>query len=140
MTIEIAGVRNREKPRITLSADDYEQLARLAHATEKKAPTLSAELAEEIGRARVLAKGRYPDHTVYMNSEVEFRDDTTGKTQKMTLVYPQEADISQRKVSVLTPVGTALIGLRCGDSITWKTPSGELRQLTVLAVREPSFA
>jgi regulator of nucleoside diphosphate kinase len=82
---------------------------------------LADELADEIGRARVLAKGKHPEHIVCMNSEVEFRDDTTGRVQRVTLVYPEEADISQRKVSVLTPVGTALIGLRNGHSITWET-------------------
>jgi regulator of nucleoside diphosphate kinase len=51
-------------------------------------------------------------------------------------VYPEEADISRAKVSVLTPVGTALIGLQAKQSITWETPSGEVRQLTVLAVRD----
>jgi len=54
----------------------------------------------------------------------------------VTLVYPAEADISQGRISVLTPVGTALIGLRSGGSITWETPAGEARQLTVLAVRD----
>ena len=101
-------------------------------------PDLADELADEIGRAHVLAKGKHPQHIVCMNSEVEFRDDTTGKVQKVTLVYPEEADISQRKVSVLTPVGTALIGLRNGHSITWETPNGEVRQLTVLSVRGTS--
>jgi regulator of nucleoside diphosphate kinase len=72
-----------------------------------------------------------------MNSEVQFRDDTTGKVQRVMLVYPEEADISLHKISVLTPVGTALIGLPTGQSITWETPTGELRQLTVLAVHEP---
>jgi len=137
MTIEAADAKNREKPRIVLSAEDYKQLSLLADAARNNAPDLSAELAEEIARAHVLAEGRHPDQTVCMNSEVEFRDDSTGRTQTVTLVYPQEADISQRKVSVLTPVGTALIGLRCGDSITWETPAGEVRRLTVLAVREP---
>lgn len=137
MTIETADARNREKPRIILSAEDYKQLSRLADAARSKAPNLSAELGEEIARAYVLAEGRHPDQTVCMNSEVEFRDDSTGRTQTVTLVYPQEADISQRKVSVLTPVGTALIGLRCGHSITWETPAGEVRRLTVLAVRGP---
>ena len=70
-----------------------------------------------------------------MNSEVEFRDETTGKVQEVMLVYPDDADISQRKVSVLTPIGTALIGLRTGHSITWRTPNGEVRRLTVLSVR-----
>ena len=72
-----------------------------------------------------------------MNSEVAFRDETTGKVRKVTLVYPEDADISEGKVSVLTPIGTALIGLQNGHSITWKTASGEVRQLTVLSVGEP---
>ena len=134
MTIEPA------KPAIILSAEDYERLSTLAHAARKRMPDLADELAEEIGRARVLAKGEHPQHIVRMNSEVEFRDDTTSKVQKVVLVYPEEADISQRKISVLTPVGTALIGLGDSDSITWVTPNGELRQLTVLSVQGPHIA
>jgi regulator of nucleoside diphosphate kinase len=99
-------------------------------------PDLADELAEEIGRAHVLAKGRHPKHVVRMNSEVEFRDDTIGKVRKLVLVYPEEADIAEGKISVLTPVGTALIGLQTGHSITWETPGGEVRQLTVLTVRD----
>jgi regulator of nucleoside diphosphate kinase len=137
MTISNAMTTERTKPTIILSAGDYERLFTLAHAARKRMPDLADELAEEIGRARVLAKGEHPQHIVCMNSEVEFRDDTTGKIQKVTLVYPEEADISQRKISVLTPVGTALIGLRNGDSIMWETPNGELRQLTVLSVQGP---
>ena len=136
-TTDIPMTTTRAKPTITLSADDYERLSTLAHAARKRMPDLAEELADEIGRARVLAKGKHPQHIVCMNSEVEFRDDTTGKVQWVTLVYPEDADISQRKVSVLTPVGTALIGLRAGSSITWETPTGDVRQLTVLTVREP---
>jgi regulator of nucleoside diphosphate kinase len=136
MTIDrVAAEGNRAKPRIVLSAEDYERLTALANAVSSRMPDLAADLAEEIGRAHVLAKGRHPEHIVCMNSEVEFRDDTTGKVQKVTLVYPGEADISRAKVSVLTPVGTALIGLRSGHSITWETPTGQVRQLTVLSVR-----
>lgn len=136
MTTENTAVtKNRAKPRITLSADDYERLSMLAHLARNRVPDLADELAEEIGRAIVLTKGRHPKHVVCMNSEVEFRDDTTGKARKVTLVYPEEADIAQGKISILTPVGTALIGLQAGQSITWETPKGEVRQLTVLAVR-----
>ena len=71
-------------------------------------PDLANELADEVGRAHVLAKGKHPQHIVCMNSEVEFRDDTIGKVQMVTLVYPEDADITHRKISVLTPVGTAL--------------------------------
>ena len=135
-TEDTAVAASRAKPRITLSADDYERLSMLAHVARNRMPDLADELADEIGRAHVLAKGRHPKHIVCMNSEVEFRDDTTGKARRVALVYPEEADIAQGKVSVLTPVGTALIGLQAGQSITWETPSGEVRQLTVLVVRD----
>jgi regulator of nucleoside diphosphate kinase len=71
-----------------------------------------------------------------MGCEVAFRDETTGKVQTVTLVYPGEADIAQGKVSVLTPIGTALIGLAAGQSITWETRTGGVRRLTVLKVRQ----
>jgi len=137
MSVENMMPTERAKPTIILSADDYERLSILAHAARKRLPDLADELADEIARARVLAKGEHPRHVVSMNSQVEFRDDTTGRVQKVTLVYPEHADISLRKISVLTPVGTALIGLENGQSITWETPSGESRQLTVLSVRQP---
>jgi regulator of nucleoside diphosphate kinase len=140
MTLNKVVAERHAGPTIILSAEDYERLSALAHAARKRMPDLAEELAAEVGRAHVLAKGRYPEHVVCMNGEVEFRDETTGKVQKVTLVYPDQADISQRKVSVLTPVGTALIGLRTGHSITFETPSGEIRELTVIAVREPGAA
>ncbi len=141
MTTEnVATTKSRIKPRITLLAEDYDRLSTLAHAARNRMPDLAAELAEEIGRAHVLPEGRQPEHIVCMSSEVRFRDDATGRIQTVMLVYPEEADISQRKVSVLTPVGTALIGLRRGQSITWKTPGGEERQLTVLEVRDHHLA
>jgi regulator of nucleoside diphosphate kinase len=124
-------------PKIALSAADYERLSALARATRIRLPDLAAELADEIDRAEVFAKGELPEHVVYMNSEVEFRDETTGRVRTITLVYPEDADISHGKVSVMTPVGTALIGLRAGHSITWEAPSGEMRELTVNSVRAP---
>ena len=130
----------RLKPRITLTALDHEKLSILARAAANTMPDAAAVLTEELDRAHVLAKGRYPEHTVCMGCEVEFRDDTTGKVQTVTLVYPDEADISKGKISVLTPIGTALIGLRSGHSITWETRTGDLRRLTVLKVHEPQLA
>jgi regulator of nucleoside diphosphate kinase len=135
MTTEYAAeATSRLEPPITLSADDYQRLSALAHLAKNSLPDRAADLAEEIERAQVLAKGNHPQHIVCMNSEVEFRDDTTGKTRRVMLVYPEDADISQGKISVLTPVGTALIGLETGHSISWETPNNEIRQLTVLAV------
>jgi regulator of nucleoside diphosphate kinase len=72
-----------------------------------------------------------------MESEVEFRDDVTGQVRTITLVYPKDADMNAGRISVLTPVGAALIGLSAGQSIEWQTPTGGRRSLTVLSVRPP---
>jgi regulator of nucleoside diphosphate kinase len=130
----------QQRPPIVLSAQDYARLSVLAYAAMNSMPSLAEALTEELERARVLAKGRQPEHIVCMDSEVEFRNETSGKIQKVTLVYPEDADISEGKISVLTPVGTALIGLRTGQSITWETPGGDVRQLTVLEVRDATSA
>lgn len=128
------------KPRIALTAADHEKLSVLANAAANTMPDVAAELADELDRAHVLPQGRYASDTVCMGCEVDFRDDMTGRVQSVTLVYPQEADISKGRISVLTPIGTALIGLPVGKSIDWTTRTSELRRLTVLQVREPATA
>ena len=139
MTIEktVTTARSEVKPAIILSAKDYDRLSTLARAAQNRLPDLASELAAEVGRAHVLDRDEIANQFVGMNDDVEFRDDTTGRARQVTLVYPDEADISQGKISVMTPVGTALIGLRTGHSITWETPLGETRQLTVISVRKP---
>jgi len=126
------------KPRITLTAADYEKLSTLAEAAMHTMPDMAQELAAELDRAHVLAGGKPRTDTVHMGCTIDFRDDTTGRVQTVTLVYPHEADISQGKISVLTPIGTALIGLPLGQSIDWTTRTGESRRLTVLQVGTPA--
>jgi regulator of nucleoside diphosphate kinase len=129
----------RIKPQITLAAEDYERLSQLARAAADAMPDQASILTEELERAHVVAEGR-PERTVCMGSEVAYRDDSTGKVETVTLVYPGDADISRRRISVMTPIGTALVGLGVDDSITWETRSGELRLLTVLHVHAPQPA
>jgi len=126
------------KPRITLTAIDHEKLTQLAIAATNTFPDVAAELGDEVARARVLAKGRQLADAVRMGSEVLFQDEVTGKTTTVTLVYPPEADIAQGKISILTPIGTALIGLSVGQSINWTTRSGDGKRPTVQAVRDPA--
>ena len=137
MTKKTAG---GAKPRIILTAADHEKLSVLANAAANTMPDIAAELAEELDRAHVLTTGRHPVGTACMGCEVDFRDDMTGRVQTVILVYPQEADISKGRVSVLTPIGTALIGVPVGKSIDWTTRTGETKRLTVLHAREPSVA
>jgi regulator of nucleoside diphosphate kinase len=128
---------NDSKPHITLTTSDHEHLSGLARAAMRSMSEAAADLAEELDRAQVLAKGRGPIDVVSMGCEIEFRDESNGRVQKVTLVDPSEADIEQGKVPVRTPVGTALIGLRTGASIAWETRTGQLKRLTVMKVRKP---
>jgi regulator of nucleoside diphosphate kinase len=137
MTKKIVG---SAKPRITLTAADHEKLSVLANAAAHTMPEVAAELADELDRAHILATGRQPADTVCMGCQVDFRDDMTARVQTVTLVYPQEADISKGRISVLTPIGTALIGLPVGKSIDWTTRTGETKRLTVLRVGTPAIA
>ena len=127
---------NYSEPRIILTASDHAHLSGLARAAMRTMPEAAANLADELDRAQVLAEEGGPIDVVSMGCEVEFRDESNGRVQKVKLVDPSEADIEQGKVSVLTPVGTALIGLRTGASITWETRTGQLKQLTVMSVRK----
>jgi regulator of nucleoside diphosphate kinase len=72
-----------------------------------------------------------------MGSTATYRKDT-GQEQEVTLVYPVDADIAAGRISIMTPIGTALIGLRVGQSITWRDRAGKRHMLTVLAVTAPS--
>lgn len=127
-------------PRIKVTAEDYERLSGLASAAMDRMPDLAGYLSDELDRAQVMRAARSALGFVRMGSEVEFRDDTTGKVQAVSLVYPGKADIGQGRISVLTPIGAALLGLSKGQSIDWATRTGAAKRLTVLAVREPAFA
>jgi len=126
----------RSKPDIMLPAADHDRLTALAQAAMYQQPEIAAILNEELERARVVSDDRHWKHVVRLGSDVEFRDDTSGTTRRVSLVLPDEADISRGKVSVLTPIGAALIGLRAGQSIAWRTRNGQVKQLTVLEVDE----
>nr|WP_232629598.1 nucleoside diphosphate kinase regulator [Methylobacterium sp. Leaf118] len=130
----------RSLPKIKVTAEDRERLAGLASAAMDRMPDLASYLSDELDRAQVVRSGRSTTGFVRMGCAVEFRDDTTGKVQAVTLVYPGEADIAQGRISVLTPVGAALLGLSTGQSIDWATRTGAAKRLTVLDIREPAFA
>lgn len=125
---------SRLKPRITILAADHERLSTLARAATHTVPDVAAVLSEELDRARVVADTKRAHPFVRMGQEVEFRDDTAGTVRKVTLVYPEQADIGQGRISVLTPIGAALIGVGVGESISWETRNGDMKHLTVLQV------
>jgi regulator of nucleoside diphosphate kinase len=124
-------------PQITLTTDDSERLRRLADAAAGKFPRTAEFLAREVDRADLTDDATTAQSLVTMGSEVVYRDDATGKSRWVTLVYPDEADLDTGKISVLTPIGAALIGLSVNQSIEFETPTGAQRSLTVEGVRKP---
>ena len=120
-------------PRIVLGEDDHRKLIALALAGSGHSSDAADDLLNEIERARVVPTPKLGVGIVLMGSTVTYRPDN-GTERTVQLVYPVDADIAQGKISVLTPVGTALIGLTVGQSITWEARDGSKHVLTVMAV------
>ena len=123
-------------PPIVISRTDYERLAALVDSRQRSA--LWRTLADELSRADIVEPEAVPATVVTMGSAVEYVDDSTGESRRVVLVYPGQEDISAGRVSVLTPVGTALIGLAVGHTAAWQTRSGEWKSLTVRRVTPPA--
>lgn len=126
-------IRVENQPPIVISAPEHERLSNLAEANQH-VPGVADYLLTELERATIAAAGELGSDIVAMNSELEYRDETTGETRRVTLVYPEAQDIAAWKISVLTPVGAALIGLAAGQTIAFADRTGETRRLTVTRV------
>jgi regulator of nucleoside diphosphate kinase len=85
------------------------------------------DLQRELDRAEVVDPTLMPSGLVAMNSTVRLRDLDTDEIETYTLVFPQEADIERNRISVLAPVGTAIIGYQVGDVVTWSVPRGRVQ-------------
>ena len=92
------------------------------------------ELKSELENAVVVDSRSVPADVVTMNSRVRFEDESSGEMRDITIVFPQSAQASEGRVSVLAPVGTALLGLSVGQSIAWPFPDGSTRTLRVVAL------
>lgn len=95
---------------------------------------LSEGLAEELDRAIVVEMEQVPIDVVTMHTRCTYIDQRIGMQREIELVFPDEADPAMGKISVLTPVGSALIGLRVGQEIAWEFPDGSMRSLRVASV------
>lgn len=109
--------------------------ARLLSLIEKSDARAVALLYDELDAATVLPDADLPPDAVAMGSTVTFRDVDTSQESTVELAYPTRADASQHRISILAPVGAALIGLRVGEQIAWPVPNGRARHLEVVSVR-----
>ena len=117
---------------LLVTDQDYERLVLLLQNTNSP---LAAALEEELGRATIVAQKEIPPDIVTMNSTVAFKALETDKESEITLVYPKDADVTKACISVLAPVGVALLGLRIGQEIEWPMPNGERRHLKVTGIK-----
>ena len=123
------------RPEIVIRAADEDRLAELANGLFETLPGLGEKLLDELARARLASGDAVPADSVQMGSTLTYEVD--GVRRRVTLVYPVEADIDAGRVSVGTPIGTALLGLVEGQSIDWTARDGRRQRLTVVAVERP---
>ena len=125
---------------IILSAADHEELGCVIAAAGKLSERGRAEytaLQQELARATVVAPDQVPSDVVTMNSRAELFDLRTGERMEFTLVYPADADIEEGRISVLAPLGAAMLGYRVGDEFEWIVPYGRRRLKLTAVLREP---
>lgn len=113
---------------------EADTLTDLALARQERSPEVSALLLEEINRAKIHPANKIPADVVTMHSRVEFVDEASGASRTVELVYPADADIDAGRISIMTPVGAGLIGLREGQSILWPDRDGQQRRLSIVKV------
>jgi len=128
---------------IVITEFDLERLQRLIEEMEEfpaRDNRYLDELSEELLRAEVVAPEEIPPQVITMNSRVRLQDLDSKAELEYTLVFPPEANLDQGKISVLAPVGMAMIGYRVGDTISWKVPAGVKRLKVKKILYQPEAA
>ena len=129
-------VANTALPPIVLAEAEADILADLAIAARERSPLVAGLLLQEIERASTAGTGKVPRDVVRMMSRVDFVDEDSAERHSVELVYPKDADTDLHRISVLTPIGAALIGMRCGEAIEWVDLRGARRRLRIVEVAQ----
>ena len=136
--LKIPPAAQAGRPPILLAEAEAEALFELALAWQSRHPNSAALLLDELGRAATVPLAELPADVVTMRSQVVFLDRSSGEEHSVELVYPGEADMARQRISVLTPIGAALIGMRRGSAIDWPNRQGERRPLEIVDVVQPT--
>ena len=123
-----------KRPDITVSTDDLDRLEGLLGELRGGAPEIADGLRSELDRARIVEPSEVPQGVVTMNSTVRFTDEESGKEFQRTLCYPEEVTGGEDQVSILAPLGSALLGLSVGQRIDWPVPGGRMARIRILDV------
>ncbi len=125
------------KPLIIVAQTDFSRLSGLAEGALERLPEVADELLGELERASVAQDDQIADNIIRMGSTATYEIET-GEERTVTLVYPGDADIATGRVSILTPIGVALLGLAPGQTITWQARDGSEHRLTIKNVAAAS--
>ena len=125
-----------ERPRTHFLATESDLVADLALQAEHHHPVVAAMLLEEIDRGQLYDADTLPADVVTLGSKVDFVDERTQQLRKVQLVIPGKANIAEGRISILTPMGAALYGLRAGASINWPDLDGNERRITLVRVAQ----
>ncbi len=132
-----------EERAIFITESDRKTLGRILDLERKslRADQQNLEMLEkELDRAEVVGPSEVPPDVVTLGSRVRIRDLVSGEVAIYTLVFPKDADISRNRISVLAPIGTAILGYSTGDVIEWKVPSGTRRLRIEEVLYQPEAA
>ena len=140
MTLQMTKTRKPQTraPKIVINEDELAHIEALAEGAMLRNPALADRLLEELGRARIVKPNKMPGNVVSIGSTVTYRDEATGQNKTVTLVYPEHADILRQRISVMTPIGVALLGLSEGAAFYWDTRDNQRRLLTIITVSQRS--
>jgi regulator of nucleoside diphosphate kinase len=120
--------------RIILTSRDFERLEALLDSLPPNAFPYKANLEAELERAEIVAPDQIPPNVVTMNSTVHFNIAESGDDFRLTLVYPKDSGGQSDRISVLAPIGSALLGLSVGDELEWPRPGGGMSTVRVVDV------
>lgn len=122
------------QPDIIISELDYSRIENLLQATSGIPANVKMALLTELERAELVAPEQIPANVVTMNSQVKFSVISTGVTFTLKLVYPKDMDDSGNTISILAPVGSAMLGLKEGEEINWPDGQGGMLQVRIEAI------
>ncbi|MGZ8511463.1 MAG: GreA/GreB family elongation factor [Chitinophagaceae bacterium] len=131
------------KSKVILLREDYD-LLNAYFQSGRPTPVVNEKqnfksLSEELSKATILTKNKFPEDVIRLNSTAIIKDTDTNRVITVTIVMPEQADVKKNKVSVLAPVGTALIGFKKGQQVVWPVPSGTKKFMIMEVYNSPSI-
>lgn len=141
MEVEMtSGAHCEPDPIIFINADHQARIEALVERAMERNPTMANRLFDEISRARIVAPEDFPPFAVDIGSRVSYIDETARLQREVVLVFPEDSDVARQRVSVMTPLGVALLGLQKGQAFCWDANAIPRWKLTVTNVESPQRA